>query len=112
MVSGDCEWIIAPLLRIAQSGPPFYLIADEAVFNAEQVGRVLSFIEYVSEAVVELIVLIVIYGELAIVHTERVAEVIANGVSVYFYDPVVEIFAVEQLLPGRFRRFGAAGGST
>jgi hypothetical protein len=93
-------------------GTTFYLLADEAVFNAKEVCGVWVFVEDVPEAVVERVVLFVAYGEFAIGYVKGVAEVISDAIPVYFYDPIVKVFTVEQLLPRRLGRLGAAGGST
>jgi len=91
-----------PLFRLAQArfGPaPPDLLADEPVLHGHDVVRERLPVEEVAELSIEGAPVVVAHLEQAILHAERVVEVLAEGMAGEFDVPAFQVFAVEQLNP-------------
>jgi hypothetical protein len=98
MVSAGCPWNITPLLRKAQSGPPFVCSPTKRYSTADHVVRERRLVEEVAEAVVEGGVLVLVVDDLQdpVLDAEGVAVVHADLVAGDLRDPPVEALAVEE----------------
>lgn len=81
------------------AGPAGYLVADEAVFDTEEIIGVFLGVKEMAELPVEFFILGVIYTEDTILDSEGIFVVFAEGMAGEFWCPVGEIFAVEEGLP-------------
>ena len=99
MLSGDWPWIMTPLLRNAQLGPPGHCFADEPILDAQPVVGKRRLVEQVAELVVELGILVVRYLQDPVLDAESITVVLAQVVAFDLGLPAVQVLAVEECDP-------------
>ena len=86
--------------------PTIALLPDKPILDSQHVVRKSLFVEQVTEAATEFVVLVVNDLEQPVLDAKRVAKVVTQLVAGDLGRPAREVAAVEQLLPGcRLRRF-------
>ena len=80
-------------------GPARYLLAGEAILDAQSVVTIGFFIKKVAKAVVEVVIGIVSDCQESIFYTEGVPEIFSGGVPRNFGRPVVQVFSIKKGFP-------------
>ena len=86
---------MTPLLRKAQPGPPSTLVAEETIFDPNDVVGKGRLVEDVAEGFAELVVLVVGYADHPILHGKGIVVVDSGFVSADFDRPIGQVLAVE-----------------
>src|SRR6185369_13665449 len=81
------------------------LLAGKAIFDPQPIVRKLIFVEDVTVLAIELLVLVIRHLHDAVFDVKRFAKIIAQLVTLDFWRPATEVFAIKQAYPHSRRWF-------